>query len=409
MNTQNTLITRAHESTDWGESERMGFPVTEPLDIAIEAYELFLRPNQNHIGTHTRLTSKLVSSHKLEYEFIRDLGKTFGDPKVDGYINSGCTEGNITALWIAREKFSQSKSCLIKCDLTHHSIGKAIKILRILDVATIGHDQNFKMDISSLKKTIDSKLSKGCQKFILCLTVGYTLSGTADDVEKICCLVREYRRKFKNTDFFIHVDAAIGGLPYKFCTREKFDFSLQEVSTFVLDFHKMGRVPYSAGVFLCRKGLQDNIAYNVGYTGSHSDDTLIGSRGGAPAAACWAVWKTMKNGGFKRMFGKCIENKNYFIKRLKSLGDKVKILDYSPINAFGVMFFIPQSKGKLPQAIENRFRIVSSPIPDESHTGSNELYKIYVMPHLTEIKIDNFVNILQDKIFRNDWTRNKIY
>ena len=400
MDIQKTLIRRAHEATEWEKSERMGFPVTEPLGVAIKAYELFLKANQNHIGTHTRLTKRLVSSHKLELELIRDLGKAFGDPKADGYINSGCTEGNIMALWIAREKFHQSKYCLIKCDLAHHSIDKAINILCVKDVATINHDGDYKMDISSLKRVIDSKLLKGYLKFILCLTVGHTLTGTTDDVEEICRLVSDYRRKFNEIDFFIHVDAAIGGLPYKYCTADKFDFSLQEVSTLVFDFHKMGRVPYSAGVFLCRKGLQDYIAHGVGYTGSHSDDTLIGSRGGGVVAACWATWKTMNNGGYKKMYGGCIGNKNYFIKRLKPFGNRVKILDHSPINVFGVMFSIP--KGKLPQSVETRFRIVASPIPNESNKGGGELYKIYIMPHLTKSKINNFIDVLENKIFKHE-------
>ena len=34
MNILKTLTTRAHESTEWEKSERMGFPVTEPLDVA---------------------------------------------------------------------------------------------------------------------------------------------------------------------------------------------------------------------------------------------------------------------------------------------------------------------------------------------------------------------------------------
>jgi len=383
------LLKQTKEATDWTKSKRMGFPVTNPHSVAIEAYKLFLYSNQNHTGTHSRQNRKHTSSHALELNFIRQMGIFFGDKNVDGYINSGCTEGNILSLWIARQKFKKKNYILIKTNSSHISIDKAISLLNITNVAVVKTTERFQMDLIDLKKTIDDQITKGINKFILCLTVGYTVTGTMDNVETICALIRGYKKE--GIDFFVHIDAAIGGLAYKFCSNENFDFSISEVDTIVTDFHKMGRVPYSAGVFLCRKNLQDYINRYVGYTGSHNDDTLIGSRGGAPAAACWAVWNTLGKKGFSEMFKSCLEKKQYFLKKLKNIPIKIEILDFSPINMFS-LYFPTLKNAHLPKRIERKYRIIAGPLKFDSNNHCKEIYKIYIMPHLKRNAIDEFIN-----------------
>ncbi len=387
--TLQTLQQRAKEATDWKNSKRMGFPTTKPHPLALEAYRLFLTANQNHIGTHTRQTREHNSSHALELELIKSLSSYYGDATADGYINSGCTEGNILALWIAREKINHKNYRLIKSSLTHQSIDKAIKLLNLANVTTIPVTNNFTIDFKLLNHEIKKQIAIGIKEFIICLTVGYTLTGTADDVQQICQLCSQYQKQY-NASFFIHIDAAIGGLVYKFTTNQVFDFNLPEVNTIVLDFHKMGLVPYSAGVFLCRQHLQESISQYISYTGSHQDDTLIGSRGGAPAAACWAVWDALHPSKYSEIFQSCISNKHYFINKLSRFNKKVKIYNYSPINIFALEFPTLRDK-RLPQKIEHKYRIVLSPFKRSPQDKIKKIYKIYIMPHLTKKAINEFI------------------
>lgn len=383
------LQLRAKEANRWPRSKRIGFPQTQPHPLAIEAYKLFLESNQNHIGTHTRQKRPFNGSHALEYEFIKEMAKLYEDETADGYINSGCTEGNIMALWIAREMFAKEPYYLIKTTLTHTSIDKAIRLLGITGVENANLDANYCLSSVGLKKAFDKLRKRKIKSFILCLTQGYTLTGSADKIEEICQLVKEYRQKY-DLNFYVHVDAAIGGLPYKFCTNSKFDFANKEINSLVVDFHKMGRLPYSAGIFLCRKGLQDYIDQFVGYTGSHHDDTLIGSRGGAVAAACWAVWRRMGKKGYLKMFNQCLAKKAYFLRQLKKLFPKVEVLNFSEINEFAL--FIPDLPGnRLPSDIESDFRIVGSLLPATVSQKEKYVYKIFTMPHLRYAVIDEFI------------------
>lgn len=48
--------------------------------------------------------------------------------------------------------------------------------------------------------------------FLLPLTLGYTITGTDDDVKKICQIMTDFRKKHNDVDFFIWIDAAFSGI-----------------------------------------------------------------------------------------------------------------------------------------------------------------------------------------------------
>lgn len=75
---------------------------------------------------------------------------------------------------------------------------------------------------------------------------------------------------------YIHIDAAIGGLVFPFLDNKTKYFTNQYVQSVTVDPHKMGYVPLSAGVFLCRKGLQKHVEIPINYVEGKVDDTLTG-------------------------------------------------------------------------------------------------------------------------------------
>src|SRR3989344_6879220 len=62
-----------------------------------------LKLNPNNIGTTTRMQFSQDSCRELENKAVRRISQLFHGKEIDGYINSGSTEGNIMGLWIGRE------------------------------------------------------------------------------------------------------------------------------------------------------------------------------------------------------------------------------------------------------------------------------------------------------------------
>ena len=84
---------------------RLGIPQPSPIKKFLKYLTSFSYYQVNNIGTHTLHKNIPLNSCKaLENEVIKWLGKLYHNNNLDGYLCSGASEGNIMALWIAREK-----------------------------------------------------------------------------------------------------------------------------------------------------------------------------------------------------------------------------------------------------------------------------------------------------------------
>lgn len=295
---------------------------TNPHPLAIEAITKFLPYNRNNIGTHTRVKNPKGLA-ALEKETVLMLGDLMGaaEMDIDGYITQGGTEGNIMGLWIGRNMFkaggkvTESKICLLKTALTHYSIDKAADILDIKKVVDIPLNPEYGMDSEKLEKNIRSLHNEGYQNFLITLTLGYNTTGTVDPVDEIDAVIRRLENDLK-IKTYVHLDAAIGGLIYPFVLEKPLDFRYQSVQSISLDMHKTGFVPNTAGVFLCRKGLQRWIERPAPYIPYARDDTLSGTRPGTATVAAWSVIHALGKGGFRSIVQYELGLKNYFLKLL---------------------------------------------------------------------------------------------
>ncbi len=312
------------------------------------------------------------------------MGDLFNLHNADGYITSGGTEGNTFGLWIGRNYLKNKgskKVCVISTDLSHISVVKAANILGI-DNYSVEIDEEYSIDIQKLFQKIDSLYALGYDSFILYLTAGYYSTGTVDKIEQI-----DERLKKLNLNFYIHVDAAFGGFVFPFSNPDlKFDFRLSSVNSITIDPHKMGLMPYSCGIFLCRKDLVKYI--ETSNQQAHViDRTLIGSRPGATAAAFWALLSSLGYKGYRNVVVKCLKNKQYFIEKInKHFPESVLISDdYS--NNFAVSLSKNQ---KIDSKVEKQFRLVSNALPvfNDGNVQSRDFYHFYIMPHITKTNID---------------------
>lgn len=387
---ENNLNRAYKEIPKWNEdsfAHRLGFAMTEPDSTAVETINKFLPLNNNNTGMHSNKdVNELTGTRKLEYQSINWLKNLVNLKSGDGYISSGGTEGNITGLWIARNKFvsENKKTCVIASELTHVSVKKASNLLNIpLFNAEI--DNNFRIDEKKLLSLINKLyLEYGYTGFVLFLTAGYYSTGTSDAIDKINKELNKIKNSFEKLSFHIHVDAAFGGFVYPFSNPSfKFDFRNSLVETMTLDPHKMGLMPYSCGVFLCRKGLTKHIQSDNAHA-SVIDQTLIGSRSGSIAAGLWALIASKGRKEYSKIVKECLMNKKYFIKKLKDLDKNAEFFGDEFLNNFAVSF---SDNMQFSSEVKEKYRLVEN----------NGLYHFYLMPHITKTVIDKFIKDFNNK------------
>lgn len=365
----------------------MGYPQTTPHPMALIAYKKFLPYNTNQIGVFSNINDLGSKTRKMEYEVINMLGELYGINEPDGYLTSGGTEGNIVGIWTGRNLLSKSvgKLYIVKTELTHSSVSKAANILNLPEVI-VEYDERFSMDLKDLKEKLKT-ISSSNTGIILVATLGYTNTGTCDDIFAISDILTEIE-KLCGTKSYIHIDASIGGFVYPFIDYEPINFfSKKNVWSITIDPHKMGYLPFSCGVFIGRKDLLLNIETKCTYSRKHRERTLIGSRNGAVAAACWSTLMNMGVNGYKSTLATLIENKNYILQQL--VKEKlVKVISNPPTNMCTIQFNKCHEK-RLPAYLEEKYATHAFILKVDNIEQC--CYRIYIMPHLDHNVINEFI------------------
>lgn len=220
-----------------------------------------------------------------------------------GLFVEGGTTANLTALWAARNaKFPPKKGfngiesegivaayqaydidrCVVLVSrFGHYSLKKAVGVLGIgsQNVIPLSTDENNRVDISALKKTITRLKKENPKTCILAIIgiAGATETGTVDPLEKLAAISAKH-----NTHF--HVDAAWGG-PTLFS--KKYSHLLNGINladSVTIDGHKQFYMPMSCGMlYLKDPKTLDVIAYHAKYVNREGSvdlgiKTLSGSR-----------------------------------------------------------------------------------------------------------------------------------
>lgn len=367
---------------------------TNPQVLSLEILTDFAGLNWNNIGVHTFQDSAL-GTRKLERDVISMLGSLLGSKNIDGYITQGGTEGNLMGLWTGRnylrKKNAGQKIVLLKTSLSHYSVDKVADILDINQIIDVPLEKRGGMSPVMLEEILHNNVVRGQKKFLFFLTLGYNKTGTVDAVNEINMTLLQSKQKM-GIEFYVHLDAAIGGLVYPFVADMPFDFTQASVSSITLDMHKTGFMPQTAGVFLCRKGLLEYVARPAAYLlGSKIDASFSGSRPGAVAAASWGVIKALGRQGFKTNVKLCLDLKEYFLLLLNQ-HKNVLVFSYitSPFLNIAAFSFQSFSGGKLPHSIERKYGLVAITLQKEFGLES-AFYTIVFMPHVTKQALCDFV------------------
>jgi len=345
----------------------LGSMCTQPHPIAKEAYIKFLETNlgdpELFPGTK-QIESKLI-------QFIKEL---LNAPKnATGQIVSGGTEGNITAMWIAKKHSDKREIILSKS--AHFSFQK-IASLMDMKLVTVPLTKEYTMDATK----ITDKITKNTAAILG--IAGSTELGTIDPIPELSDICYD-------ENIFLHVDAAFGGFVIPFLKKigydvPEFNFKLKGVSSISVDSHKMGYSAVSLGTLIIQESKWlDQISVDSPYISVKKHAGILGTRSGGPVAAAYAVAKYLGMDGYKKVVENCMNTTRYIEEKLSEIG--LDLILKPTMNVLGVKLSKPEKVAK--KLSEYGWRVNTM-----NHLSC---IRIVIMPQITKKIIDEFIPILK--------------
>lgn len=346
--------------------------------------------NPNNIGCHTFGTSENAFSgtQEIEREVLNVLATdVFKLDEFDGYIAPGGTEANIQAIWVFRNYFMHnfdaklSEIVILTSEDTHYSIPKASNLLQIEWLKIPVHFNERNINKTALEQIIVDAKAKGKKYFIPVSNMGTTMFGSVDNPNDYTSLLEKHNVAYK-----LHIDGAYGGFVYPFSNKDSvINFSNPKISSITIDAHKMLQAPYGTGIFICRKGLIENVLTKEAEYVEGMDLTLCGSRSGANAVAVWMILFTYgPNGWFEKV--SVLQMRTQF---LCNELDKLNISYFREPN----MNIVTIHAENIPQDVAEKYDLVP-----QQHNESNKWYKIVVMDHVEIEHLTIFIDELKASI-----------
>ncbi|AOW08598.1 pyridoxal phosphate-dependent decarboxylase family protein [Flavobacterium gilvum] len=349
--------------------------------------------NPNHIGCHTLGASEKAfkGTQEIEREVLDVLAVDFfkAKPKsYDGYISPGGTEANIQAIWMYRNYFSYKMGAnpydiaILASEDTHYSVPKAANIL-MLDLLKVPVDFHTReIDTFQLENIILKAKKRGKKYFIVISNVGTTMFGSIDNPNDYIQILEEHNLIYK-----IHLDGAYGGFIYPFSNEHsELNFENPKISSITIDAHKMLQAPYGTGIFLCRKGLIENVLTKEAEYVEGMDLTLCGSRSGSNAVAVWMILFTYGPFGWSEKVRILQMRTQWLCDEL----DKLKVAYFRD----PFMNIVTIQAQYINEKLVKKFDLVP-----QKHNGDNSWYKIVIMDHVEVDHLSTFITDLKASLY----------
>jgi glutamate/tyrosine decarboxylase-like PLP-dependent enzyme len=212
--------------------------------------------------------------------------------------------------------------------------------------------------------------------------MGTTMFGSVDNPEDYSSVLEKH-----NLDFKLHIDGAYGGFVYPFSNENSsINFSNPKISSITIDAHKMLQAPYGTGIFICRKGLIENVLTKEAQYVEGMDLTLCGSRSGANAIAVWMILFTY---GPHKWFEKIsvLQMRTQFLcNELDKLGIKYFREPFMNIVTIHAEY--------IPKELAHKYDLVP-----ETHNHENKWYKIVLMNHVEVQHLTTFIDELKSFVY----------
>ncbi|MDX2757331.1 pyridoxal phosphate-dependent decarboxylase family protein [Streptomyces europaeiscabiei] len=379
------------------EQTRLGFAMAAPHPEAVRVLGDWSAVNTTNVGVHTRFGEGKAGTRRLEKEALAVLGCLYHGGALDGHLTSGASEATLAALRIARNllRTDGHRIRVLTSDLCHSSVAKAAEILD-LDLVRLPAGPAWTLAREQVRQAAAEAIGAGVTGIIVVATAGYYNSGFADPVDEIAADLRDLAfRRPGHVRCFLHVDAAHGGFVFPFTAPDlPFDFRSPGVHSMAVDPHKAGLMPYSCGALLVRKGLIEHVTRIDPHT-RIPDETVLGSRPGATAAALWATLHTLGRSGYTALTTRCLELRDQLTAAVRAADPDAVLVPAPHAPVVSAAFSHPG--GRLPPQLCERYRLVPLALPDPHGDGATRLfYHFYASGSLAEAQITAFAGHLAD-------------
>ena len=343
------------------QSRFLGYPCSTLFDYS-PLYPFLTFP-LNNIGDPFRESAFRINTHQFEIEVIEHYAKLLNTNtnRVWGYVTHGGTEGNMYAIYLARELYPDG--VVFYSEDTHYSVAKILRMLHMRNIM-IKSQPNGEIDYDDLQETL--RIYRDVPPIIFA-NIGTTMKGAIDDIARI----RNALSQLSIKNYYLHADAALSGMILPFVDEpQAFDFQ-SGIDSISVSGHKMIGSPIPCGMVLAKKSHVDRIARAVEYIGT-LDTTVSGSRNGITPLFLWYAFKTKGDDGFKIIVQQCFDIADYAINELA----KCHINAWRNKNSITVVF------PRLASKIENEWQLAVQ--GDCAH--------LIIMPHVTRERIDHFIH-----------------
>lgn len=206
----------------------------------------------------------LVSSGTSELELVVTdwMRSWIGYPETaGGLVTSGGSAASLEALVAARDAAnSPTLPAVYMSDQSHSALKRAASVIGVRreNIRLVHTDDDFKMDVTELRRLVHEDRSAGLHPIAVCANAGSPSTGSIDPLRSLADFC-------SSEGIWLHVDAAYGG--FAMVTeegKEQLD-GIERADSVGLDAHKWFFQPYEAGALLVKDLVHLENAFAMGH------------------------------------------------------------------------------------------------------------------------------------------------
>ena len=309
--------------------------------------------------TAWRSAPAAVEIERLTIDWIRQI---LGfNPEASGVFVSGGSMANFAALAVARQAQEGAPGRVLRIyasSETHYSIAKAAALLGIgrENVCRIGVDENFKIRLDKLQRSITADRAAGHLPFCVVANAGTVNTGAVDPLP-------EMRALADRQGLWLHIDGSYGAFAILAPSVSDLFAGIAQADSVALDPHKWLYLPVDVGCVIYRDPdkARATFAHEADYT------RVIGREEASEAFAFWdygpelsrrfralKVWMLLKGVGLHSL-GEAIGSNIACARHLESLvraSDDFEMMAPVELSIFCFRYLPAQMRGVAPEAVD---------------------------------------------------------
>jgi glutamate/tyrosine decarboxylase-like PLP-dependent enzyme len=276
----------------------------------------------------------------MEKKMVEKLNSYVGYGGSEGIMCTGGSNANMLALHCARakddpkayEEGNSKKYAIFVSEVAHYSFEKAITLmgLGLNSLKKVKADKSGKMLTTDLIEKIKEAKSNGEKPLLIASTAGTTVKGAFDPIKEIDQIAKE-------NNIWHHIDGAWGGSAFLSKKTKNLLEGCELSDSFTWDAHKLMGTGLITSFFLTKhagilKASNSTAGGNVyifhDYENKEYDTGPNSLQCGRKVdiLKLWLSWQYFGDEGYEEYMNKLVDNKNYFVEKLKNYPEKFQLI-----------------------------------------------------------------------------------